>query len=160
MREKWIRHKKYTDYEVSSFGRIRRNGAIVRPYVRGLGYNAIYLRKKNHSKVFYVHRLVCEIFGVEIKNKEVNHKNGIKSDNRISNLESCTGIENMIHARKNGLWNCSGEKNPASKLKKYEVIRIRKLLKKGKTHLELSKIFKVSKATISCINTNTRWQTT
>ena len=56
------------------------------------------------GKKTYLHRILAENFIPNPLNKKyVNHINGIKSDNRIENLEWCTCSENAIHAHKNGL---------------------------------------------------------
>ena len=70
----------------------------------GNGYKIVNLWKNNKGRTFYVHRLVCESFIGQIpKDMQVNHINGIKEDNRLSNLEIITVSENAIHARKLGL---------------------------------------------------------
>lgn len=73
------------------------------------GYNRIGLRNGNFQKFYSIHRLVAEAF---IPNpyglSQVNHIDGNKNNNSISNLEWCTQSENILHAYKIGLmtpWN-------------------------------------------------------
>ena len=69
------------------------------------GYQKVGLYVGNYkSKTIKVHRLVAETFIDNIENKkDVNHIDGNKSNNNISNLEWCTRSENIKHAFKNGL---------------------------------------------------------
>lgn len=99
--EKWLKVKGYEErYEISDMGRIRRlsDGGLMRPAINQNGYQHIVLSKDGVAKDFRVHRLVAEHF---IENKEhkrdVNHKNGIKTDNRAANLEWLTHSENELH---------------------------------------------------------------
>ena len=80
------------------------------------GYLDTRLYKNGTKKSAFIHRIVAEAFLPNPENKPVvNHKNGIKSDNRLCNLEWCTSSENKIHAIQTGL-----SKNP--KMSSREVI--------------------------------------
>lgn len=68
------------------------------------GYPCVYLRKNHTTFYTSVHRLVAKAFIPNPKNKpQVNHINGIKTDNRVENLEWCTSGENQAHAWRIGL---------------------------------------------------------
>lgn len=68
------------------------------------GYLQVSLWKNNTGKHHHIHRLVAIHFLEKPLGKyQVNHKNGIKTDNRVDNLEWVTKSENAIHAIKTGL---------------------------------------------------------
>lgn len=125
----------------------------------GHGYRYVSLSKEGKSRSFYVHRLVSQHFILPIKNKpQVNHKNGIKTDNRVANLEWCSDRENKKHAVNTGLTKVKGEYNPMSKLTKEKVDLIRQEYKKGiNTHLELSRKYGVVRQHVSAILANKMW---
>jgi len=67
-------------------------------------YFKVLLQKNKTRKNKLVHRLVAEAFIQNLENKPcVNHKNGIKTDNRAENLEWVTYRDNIINALENGL---------------------------------------------------------
>ena len=88
-------------YQVSTHGRIKsvKTNRIRRPFDRN-GYLRIDLWKNNTKKNFSVHQLVALTFLNNYNGyKEVNHKNRIKTDNEMSNLEWCTRKQNDTHWR-------------------------------------------------------------
>ncbi|NNS07293.1 NUMOD4 motif-containing HNH endonuclease [Erwinia sp. JH02] len=101
--------------EVSNLGNVRTIDRVLRGgkniYGREMtkvpdkdGYLRVGINKNNKQVRFIVHRLVALAFLPEETDKSfVNHKNGIKHDNRLENLEWCTAKENSLHAVKTGL---------------------------------------------------------
>src|SRR4051812_7731007 len=74
------------------------------------GYNVVKLYKNGSKKCPKAHRLVAKAFIPNPNNKgEINHINGVKTDNRLTNLEWCTHTENIRHADATGLRDVCGE---------------------------------------------------
>lgn len=160
-------------YEVSSLGRVRRVapghgthvGRILKSSDDSHGYPHVILSSKGYRSC-KVHRLVAEAFLGPAAKQEVNHKNGIKSDNRLSNLEWVTHCRNMEHASAIALWTppgLRGEQHGMAKLTEAQVREIRALgaagcKKKDVTGRELARRFGVSVSTISVILTGKKWQ--
>lgn len=103
--------EKYTDIEVSDFGRVRKlkNGKISRIFYgsdAGNGYKTVQIYSSEEGRTInvVVHCLVALAFlGSKPDGKVVNHKNGIKKYNRLENLEYITYKENALHALAMGL---------------------------------------------------------
>jgi hypothetical protein len=123
-----------------------------------LGYPSVCLAKEGSKKYKQVHRLVAIAFipNPEGKN-QVNHKNGIKIDSYLKNLEWCTPKENCNHAIRTKLTENRGEMHTSSKLTKNDVISIRRDLSfcQGR---ELAKKYNVTPALISRIKKRQNWK--
>lgn len=157
MKELWNPISNYENYQVSNYGRVRnvKNGKqkILKPQLIKSGYEIVGLSVNSKSVSKTVHRLVAIAFINNIENKpQVNHINGVKTDNRVENLEWNTVSENTKHA-----FNFLGIITNGIKSRKIPVDKIndiKKLHSLGKTQKEISKIYEVHQSTISYIINN------
>lgn len=92
-------------YSASSEGLIRNNetGRILSPSLKRTGYLQVVLRKNKIRVSLLVHRAVASSFGLPIENRQINHKDGDKQNNKIDNLEAVTASGNVHHAFTSGL---------------------------------------------------------
>jgi len=130
---------------------VKKDGSIIyfnrrklEPYKNRKGYLGIFIsyyeQTKKISKNTTVHRVVAETYiDNPFSKPQVNHINGIKTDNRVENLEWVTNLENMRHAIRIGLRNTpalkavgNGQTNSQAKLTDNDVKQIRKVFKKFK----------------------------
>jgi len=88
-------------YEISSLGNVKRTGKnkILKGRITRFGYLRVSLCNKSYPKDYCIHKLVGSAFIPNPENKpQVNHINGIKTENRLENLEWVTNSENMLHS--------------------------------------------------------------
>ena len=91
-------------YQISNLGQVSNYRKILKPFISNSGYKVIDLRVNGLRTKYLIHRLVAEHF-LDNPNgyRYVNHIDGNKSNNVVSNLEWCTNSENILHARRTGL---------------------------------------------------------
>lgn len=122
------------------------------------GYLVVAWKEGNRIQGGKVHRLVWEVANGPIPDgKEINHVNGIKSDNRITNLEVVSRLENMRHAYATGLNKCFGERNGRAKLTPEQVSEIIARHSAGETARGLAKEFGVGETAVGKIVRGERW---
>jgi hypothetical protein len=122
------------------------------------GYLMVILQVDGTKRVAKVHHLVLEAFvGEKPKGHECSHKNGIRSDNRLSNLEWSTKRENIAKKKEHGTYQF-GENNPYAKLTLDKVNEIKRIYAGGGvTMVELGTLFGVCAYTIRRIVHGESW---
>ncbi len=101
---KWLAVPGYTAYRVSDDGRVYsvRKGIFLRQQISKFGYPRVELKQDGRTYTAAVHRLVAAAFIPNPDNlPQVNHKNEIKTDNRVENLEWCTCSYNINYGTRN-----------------------------------------------------------
>ncbi|MBZ0291883.1 MAG: NUMOD4 motif-containing HNH endonuclease [Anaerolineae bacterium] len=156
-------------YQVSSDGQVKRLAGerchkerLLKPAQYRNGYTFVTLSKAGKTRSIQIHQLVCWAFVGEQGDFWVNHKNGIKDDNRLENLEYVTPGGNNRHAYDTGLRHRPlGSKNPRSKLTEDDVWMIRMAIAHCYEELGgiagIAKVMEVSKTTIVEIKNGNSW---
>lgn len=169
-KEIWKRITGYENlYEVSNLGRVKslvrtkciKEDRLMKPTAHCTGYQIIGLTKNGKQKLFRLHRVVAYHFckkeeGFDI----VNHKNGIKTDNKSCNLEWTTVSGNTAHSFRTGLQEVRrGEESNLAILSESEVIKIREKYEEGNyTKKQIAVLFNVSRTCIHHIVNRINWK--
>lgn len=163
MKEEWRLIKSFPYYEISSFGNVRRikNGNIIKHWITNAGYCQVHLCDGSTRKAKSVHRLVAiEFLENKLNKPQVNHIDGNKQNNILSNLEWSTRSENQRHSIKTGLrTGVKGSSNKLSKLTEIDIYIIKDLYKRYKLKQStIVRFFDVSPATICHIVNGKSWR--
>ena len=154
-------------YEASNLGNIRSNrnkrhyGKQLKAYVNKKGYRVIHLCLDGVEKSHKVNRLIAKTW---IPNPntapEVNHIDGNKENDAITNLEWCTRSENMIHAYRTGLQQKKlGEDVPWSVLTEELVLAIRSTAATTTMyHKDIAAMYNVNQSTITRVINRKTWK--
>lgn len=169
--EIWKSIKEYRGiYSISTFGRVRKDrkgngptwiGKILKPQINSRGYYHVRLYKKGIQSTIRIHSLVAKAFLKKDRiRKFVNHKDGNKFNNNMTNLEYMTTSENHRHAFRNGFRiSVKGSQHNQAKLTEKQVIEMREKHKTGNyKYRELSKIYKINESTAWQIINYQRWK--
>lgn len=160
-------------YQISNLGRLRSKKSrgklrikenenefkIIKAYPDKDGYLKVCLIHNGYKNIL-IHRIVAIYFvDNHLEKPEVNHIDGVKSNNKFDNLEWCTRRENQIHAIKNKLQPVSkgSQRGRSAKLNESLVSEIKERLRKGEKYNEIHSQYKVSPATIYDIYKNKTW---
>lgn len=161
-RFKYVRDTKQ-QYIISNYGRlfsVKKNKIKeLKKRLNNSGYHSNILSINGKQKSYLVHRMVAFCF---IENKkllpQINHKNGIKTDNYYKNLQWCNASGNVRHSFKNKLQiPMYGEDSHFSKLKTKDVLKIKNLIQKNISIKKISKKFNVSYTAIWLIKKGKTW---
>ena len=161
----WLQYKDYTGYRVSPEGNVLSIGGrykikVLKNMITPQGYYRVSLCKEKKVKNFFIHRLVAETY---INNPNpsycVNHKDGNKLNNNISNLEWVSRAENERHSRY-----VLGKRKPIGankkKLSKKDVVEILDLYhNEGQSVYKLCRKYNVSWTHLDKITKGQKWRT-
>lgn len=140
-----------TKYQISTYGQVRniKTGKILKQHIQNNGYYGFTISVKGKLYSFKTASIVAKTFipNDDPEHKtQVNHKEGdMKSDNSIWNLEWVTPSENQRHAVVNNLYDTS------SVYSKKQIVKVCKMLEKGKSTKEIHEATSVSRSVISDI---------
>lgn len=151
---KWTRINDFID--VSETGEVKSHGKLIKGETCKNGYRRVHVSHKGKHHKFLVHRLVARAFIPNPDNKPcVNHVDGNKANNHVSNLEWCTYGENLKHAYDTGLRDLYGTAKRTRVLTAQQVSEIRATYIRGKQSVNnsygLAKKYGVSPKTIQKI---------
>lgn len=146
------------NYWVTREGRVFRGNKELKKNKGTVGYVTVSIKYNDGTrKVRFVHRLVAEAFIENPENKPiVNHKNLIKTDNRVDNLEWVTAKENNQHAHDNGAFRTNGAHHHS--IFSDDVIhKICEMIQNGRRTVDIVNFMNVPKYLVFDIRTKRIW---
>lgn len=157
MQKKLIKNS--CDYWVTDTGRVFRGDRELAKNKMHNGYITVSIKYTNGKRrLWYVHRLVAMLFIPNPENKPVvNHKNLVKSDNRLVNLEWVTYKENNRHAHDNGAFRRTTGKHHHAIHSDELIHEICRLLQEGRRQIDIARKMNVENHLVGCIRQNKSW---
>lgn len=137
----WKEIPEWNWYWVNEQGQVfnSRTGQYIYGDVNNIGYHRVILYDHGKQKRFFIHRLVAQLFLYNSNNwQEVNHIDGNKDNNNVSNLEWCNRTHNEHEARRMGL----------KEYKPFEVIFVNGTVKRYEFAPQLAQELNVTRRTV------------
>lgn len=170
--EEWRNILDFNGYQVSNIGRVRSmdrfcgnrhgviHGKLLKPFINRRGYLEVNLYKNSKCTAKIIHRLVAKAFIPNNFNKpQVNHIDGNKLNNKVSNLEWMSNSENQLHAYKLGLQpSRAGENNNKAKITDKDVNLLKQLYNSGMSIIEVSNSSNINMSIIRQIIYGRTWK--
>jgi len=156
-----VKIKNYENYGVNGLGGVfsmaNGNRKKLKPVIMKKGYSQVTLYSNKKPKKFLIHRLVAFAFlGDKSDNLEINHKNKVRSDNRLENIEWVTRSYNAYHKYKTYQYP-QGSSHCRSKLDEETVMKIKFYIKNGIRICDISRKLNIHQSTIGEIKQGRTW---
>lgn len=154
---------RHPSYHISTEGVVyNRHGSLMKEEVMSKGYRRIQLRTNGASDKILVHILMGETYELSGTGTQINHIDGDKSNNSISNLEWVTPSENMLHAYATGLKvPVKGEDHYTTNLTEAIVHNICRMLEEGSRIFHILYVLdehRVTRAQVKHIKSGKTWK--
>lgn len=157
--EEWRDIPEYPGYAVSSEGQVRgSDGERLKLWKSGVGYRSVGLRVDGVRAIEYVHRLVTRAFhGPPPPGRnDASHINGVRTDNRASNLLWESRTENIARTAEHGT-RLLGERANGAVLTADSVREIRRRAAAGETQVQIAQDYPVTRHMVGLIVRRQRW---
>jgi hypothetical protein len=155
----------YPNYFVTATGEVwsAKSGCLIlrksRPDKHGYLRLSLFRQDGQHRRNVGIHQLVAETYLSNSLNlPQVNHKDGVKTNNNVDNLEWCTSLHNIQHAISSGLRVQHGDHNCNAVLSPSDVLYIRSVPCVRGTTATLARMFGVDHSTIAQVIKRKTWR--
>ena len=124
----------FAKYDVDEYGGVvnKTTGYVIKHQKNKKGYHKVMLITDKRVCIRVQRLVALKYLANPMGYEEVNHKDGDKDNNHVSNLEWCSGIQNRDHSMKTGLIK-RGEDHNRAKMKDSDVLDVRIRIRAGES---------------------------